>query len=188
MITNQNLLEAIKEKSSEKAVKYVFDFINQFNSQRVIRDSGVLRLDDFYSGRYTLSKLISGEKESDSALHLYDEEKWCRGCQYNCDRVSHNIKLALLSDRRAEEIVRESLNSEYPLMHALSRNLLLGLNGGFSTLLDTYHGREFNNLIKESAQLHESDFYCYVTEIPYTDAMNIVRGFRYIHKKEARVI
>jgi hypothetical protein len=181
MKTNKEIFEAIKGNSPERAVASVLDFIKTFKTQKVIRDSGILRLDEFYSGRYTLSKLILETPDSELALHLYDEEKWCRGCEYNCSRVMHNIQLARLLDSSAEKIARESLKDEYPLMHALSRNLLLGLDG-FRTLLNTYRGREYHNPIEESASLNESDYYCYKVEIPYKEAINLVKGFREIPK------
>ena len=183
MITNEKIFNAIKSQSLNRAIEFVKEFIASFKTQRVIRDSGVLRLDEFYSGRYTLSRLIPQVGSSESGFYVYDEEKWCRGCSYDCNRVNHNLQLANLSDSSARKIAKESLSNEYPLMHALSRNLLLG-SDGFRTFIETHRGREWHDPIKESASLEELESHYHTLKIPYNRAIGLIEGFRNISKAD----
>ena len=121
---NKEITSGIRE-SPNKAISALSKFISNFKQKKVIVESPIINLDESYTSRYDLSRLIGAE---DDKIYVYDERYWCRGCRSNCNLYKNELIFMRMSEERSKELAKAlaQTNMEWNLV---GRNLLLQFTG-----------------------------------------------------------
>ncbi len=174
---NQGMVLAGVRGNVVQAIESVHEFLKQFTSKRELARIGHVRLDDYYSGSFRFSKL---EEDENPVLgtYLYDEEKWCRGCNNNCQYRSKELTFYELYESTALKAARSLSEIAELSKHTLTKNLYMGLSIGSRDLWIVAYQNNCDTRIKRLGKISVNVSSIESKHIAYRKALELVDTVR----------